>query len=262
MQAEQGTEPHNGEVLVAMTLRDRLEREGSVLFKWRSYTPLLPLVAVLIWLVGNARSHDRGLTWGLVCLGIGLLGVAVRVVTVGYAPKGSSGRTTDVPRASVLNTSGPYSVVRHPLYLGNFLMWLSVGCFAGVWPLAVICALLFLLQYERIALVEESVLRQHFGESFEKWALRTPAFVPNPLLWRRPVTSFSWSTAIGRERSGLLGLTASFALLDMVKLASATGRVALSGPWLTMLGVTAAFYIVLAVQRSVTRLRRQPVRAR
>ncbi len=248
---------------MALALRDRLEREGSVLFKWRSFTPLLPLLAVLIWLVDNARPDSRNLTWGWVCLAIGLLGVLIRVVTVGYAPKGSSGRTTEVPRASVLNTSGPYSVVRHPLYLGNFLMWLAVGCFSQAWPLALIAALLFLLQYERIALVEESVLRERFGPTFEAWAQRTPAFVPNPRLWRRPVTRFSWSTALGRERSGLLGLAASFALLDVVHSASVTGRVTLGGPWITLLGVAIVLYLALTLQRGVlARIKRQPAGAR
>ena len=54
-------------------------------------------------------------------------GLGIRVFTVGFTPKNTSGRNTAEQIADVLNTSGIYSMVRHPLYVGNFFMWLGIG---------------------------------------------------------------------------------------------------------------------------------------
>ena len=64
---------------------------------------------------------------------------------------------------STLNTSGLYSVVRHPLYLGNYLMWLGVALFSRTWWAPVIVSLVFWLYYERIMFAEEEFLRRQFG---------------------------------------------------------------------------------------------------
>ncbi|MDR2152686.1 MAG: DUF1295 domain-containing protein, partial [Helicobacteraceae bacterium] len=53
---------------------------------------------------------------------ISALGVAIRVYTIGYKHKGTSGRNTKTQQASALNTKGIYSLTRNPLYLGNFLI--------------------------------------------------------------------------------------------------------------------------------------------
>ncbi len=233
----------------ATSLRDRLEREGELLFKWRSYTPLVPLALVVIWLLtghtGTAVRSDTGVVLEFVCIAIGLLGVAIRVFTVGYAAKGTSGRTTESPRASLLSTAGPYSVVRHPLYVGNFLMWLAVGIYSQAWPVALLVIVFFWLQYERIAIAEEAYLRKQFGPLFENWAARTPAFLPRLRHWQPATTSFAWHTALRRERSGLLGLAAAFALLDAVRSFRVTGRVAVQATWLILLAVAVMFYLVL-----------------
>jgi len=62
----------------------------------------------------------------LIFLGVSILGETIRIFTVGYAPRNTSGRNTIAGQiADELNTSGIYSLVRHPLYLGNFFIWLG-----------------------------------------------------------------------------------------------------------------------------------------
>jgi protein-S-isoprenylcysteine O-methyltransferase Ste14 len=71
--------------------------------------------------------------------------------------------------AEVLNTTWMYSLVRNPLYLGNFIIWLGLALFINVWWCTIIVILSFILFYERIIFAEEKFLREKFGKTF-KWA--------------------------------------------------------------------------------------------
>ena len=51
----------------------------------------------------------------------------MRFYTVGTTPKETSGRNTNQQVAAVLNSTGMYSMLRHPLYLGNYLIWVGLS---------------------------------------------------------------------------------------------------------------------------------------
>ncbi len=95
-------------------------RLGMVLFRWRSYLPLL-LFAILVPALRDFRYPlDNAVAdclWELLCLSLAFAGLAVRCHTSGTVPAGTSGRNTKRQKASVLNMTGWYSVVRNPLYL-------------------------------------------------------------------------------------------------------------------------------------------------
>src|SRR4030095_3531295 len=80
--------------------------------------------------------------------------------------------------AEQLNTSGIYSVVRHPLYLGNYLMWIGIVLFTKNFEFVIIVSLLYWIYYERIMFAEERFLEKKFGESYLSWSLKVPAFIP------------------------------------------------------------------------------------
>ena len=85
-----------------------------------------------------------------VCAGLlTLSGLALRAYTVCTTPKGTSGRNTARQVADHLNTKGIYSVVRHPLYLANYLIW------AGI--------LLLLILWEKFVLSHSETLSLIFG---------------------------------------------------------------------------------------------------
>jgi protein-S-isoprenylcysteine O-methyltransferase Ste14 len=132
----------------------------------------------------------------------------MRAYTVGTVPRGTSGRNTASQEAAVLNTSGMYSVVRHPLYLANYSIMLGCTIFTGSWWLPLVVSVLFWVYYERIAFAEEEYLRQQFGEQFTSWSARTPAFFPSFTHWQHPSLPFSGRTALRREYGGLLTILA------------------------------------------------------
>ena len=66
----------------------------------------------------------------------------MRVFTSGWAALGTSGRAKVAAEASELNTTGPYSLVRNPLYVGRILNFTGLAMLSGSW---VFGAIVFLL---------------------------------------------------------------------------------------------------------------------
>ena len=247
-------------------LDQEFERQGIWLFRWRSYLPfaLLPLVIVAASqsggfesLVGEALDETRE----VLCLVVCFLGLALRAATVGYAPRGTSGRNTKAQRAETLNTTGLYSIVRNPLYLGNYVILMGLATVPAVWWLPLIVSLAFVLYYERIVYAEEAFLKRKFGATYTDWARRVPAFLPNPLLWTRPDLPFSIRTVLRREYNGFYVIVAGFTLIEFAgdMLGEHEGlRGWLRGDfhWLVMFVVATVLYLALRSVNRRTRLLR------
>jgi protein-S-isoprenylcysteine O-methyltransferase Ste14 len=240
-----------------------LERSGAFLFRWRSYPPLL-LAAIVVLAVLPARvtlhTHRSHELWESICLLVALLGLAIRAHVVGHAPRGTSGRNISGQQADQLNTTGFYSVVRHPLYLGNLLMWLGpVMVVRSPWAVLV-TVLAFWLYYERIMFAEEEFLRRSFGAAWSDWAAVTPAVVPRWSTWRRAALPLSLRNVLKREYSGLFAVAAAFAFADWVD-DYATWRAwrpdALA---LVVLSAGAVLYVALRAIKKHTRLLEVPGR--
>lgn len=239
------------------SLREQFETSGTWLFRWRSYLPLLLAGLVLASLEQfeyPGHSHAWDLAWELLCLTLSLAGLAIRAYTTGHTPKGTSGRNTKRQRAAALNISGAYSLVRHPLYLGNFLCWLGISMFPRTWWASVIFILAFWLYYERIMFAEEEFLRRSFGTAYEQWALRTPAFLPRRAGWRPPELSFSARTVLKREPSSWLAVVAAFSVMELVGDLVAEGRLELDLFWLILFSLSLLLYTILRVLKKQKRL--------
>lgn len=220
-----------------MALREELEASGNVLFRWRSYLPLFFLAYMVLSLIPDLIPIELTRVHFLILAALfGLAGLWLRAYTVGHAALGTSGRTTKAPTAAVLNTTGIYSVLRHPLYVGNYLMWLSAAMLTRSFPIMIITTLVFWLYYERIMFAEEQYLRGQFGAAFEEWAAHTPAIVPRLSLWKRPETPICFRTILRRECWGITGLIATCALLDITYLAAAPGELLVPNLWLVLIG--------------------------
>ena len=204
-----------------MLIRNRLARDGKFLFRWRSYVPLvlLPLIVVAMpeeerisAQIGPQAEH----VIFYLAVFVSFLGLAIRWLTVAFVTEGTSGRNTHSQVAERLNTTGLYSMVRNPLYLGNFIAMLGVLICVKVWWVVAIFALCYWLYIERVIAVEEDFLEAKFGDAYREWAAKTPAFLPRIANWTPPSKSFSLPFLLRREYNGLLAVGASFFALELI----------------------------------------------
>ena len=192
-----------------MALQEELKTQGDFLFKNRSYLPLIILVIGLSVFIHSEYQNkiiDNRIPelFNYIWLSISLFGLYIRVVTVAHTPKNTSGiNTKEGQIAEQLNTTGIYSIVRHPLYLGNFFMWLGVAMLTNSTWFVIAFILLYALYYERIMYAEESFLIQKFGDTYLDWAKNTPAFIPSFKYYQKAKYPFSIKKALKKEKNGL-----------------------------------------------------------
>lgn len=195
-----------------MALRIELRRQGNFLFRHRSYLPLsILLAALLVYVVKENRpagvpDGSRQL-YELACFGVCVVGLLIRVVAVGYSADHTSGRNTGAGQvADTINRTGLYSQCRHPLYVGNFLMWLGLAGFTANGWFLVAFVLAYWLYYERIIYAEEEYLIEKFGDVYLRWSAHTPAVIPRLSHWVQPPYRFSWRKVIRQEKAGILAM--------------------------------------------------------
>lgn len=176
------------------------------------------------------------------------------MLTLGYVPSGTSGRNTRGQVASVLNTAGMYSIVRHPLYLGNFFIWLGISLFARLWWFSLIIILIFWIYYERIMFAEEEFLQQEFGEYFLEWASKTPAFFPKYKNWVKPELPFSFKNAVKREYSAFFAIITTFTILELIAEIFLNGRLVLEPMWIIIFSISFIIYLTLRIMKKYTTL--------
>lgn len=206
-----------------MALQEEMEGQGVWLFRYRGTLPLIILlVGAIMYLLTRVDPGTFFLEgspyeryFDLACLLVSLLGLGIRVYTVGHTPRNTSGRNVKEQVADKLNTTGIYSLVRHPLYLGNFFMWLGPALFTGhLWFVVAFC-LFYWVYYERIMFAEEQFLRRKFQERYTEWSSVVPAFIPSFSNFRKPEVEFSMRKVVREEKNGLLATFLVFCLFNV-----------------------------------------------
>lgn len=185
-----------------MSLNKSLEHIGNQLFRYRGFVPVLfAIVAFSIQLIDTTERLSYGLVEEIAFFLV-VLGHLIRAFTVGHRSMQTSGRNRSHQVAEVLNTSGMYSVVRHPLYLANILIWVGWTTLLSIPWLIVAAAIVFVVYYMFIIYAEEQFLRRKFGQDYEKWHRRTPCLIPNPFLYTSSSNDFSLRIVFKNEYPG------------------------------------------------------------
>ena len=113
-----------------------------------------------------------------------ILGLLIRFFSEGFA--GNWMRANEV-KADYILDEGLYSIMRHPLYLGNFFVGFGFTLASSFYtPLLLsFYSIVFFVYYYLIIREEESYLENKFGERFTRYREKTPAVFPDFKKWKR-----------------------------------------------------------------------------
>src|SRR2546427_5235607 len=123
------------------------------------------------FLPGGGRRDWLGLPAGL----IATIGLAYSVWGLAYLRRSFS----IIPEARRLVTGGPYSLSRHPVYLGEIATALGINIATGGWLSALAIVYFVVCELLRIGW-EERILAQAFPSEYPAYARRVPRYLPNP----------------------------------------------------------------------------------
>lgn len=230
-----------------MALVHEFERSGNWLFKRRSWLPVVLVVCGLaVMYYVNRQGILFNSTQEIIFLSVSLFGELIRVLTVGFAPGNTSGRNTANGQiADEINVSGIYSLIRHPLYVGNYFMWLGPALFLRSAWFAIVFTLVYWLYYERIMFAEEQFLRKKFGDSYDKWSEKVKAVLPGFKNYIPPRLSFSLLTVFRREYNSFINIFVIFAALDLARNYFLSGRISVTPFWAWLLGGALLIWLII-----------------
>ncbi len=205
-----------------MALVHSFEKNGNILFKYRGQIPVIlfilsiPVVYFTDYqFLNNYDSLELYLL--ITCSLVSFSGQIIRAIAIGTSNKYTSGRNTKEQVAEALNTKGIYSTLRHPLYLGNYFMWIGIVMYTfNIW-FVVTVSLLFWIYYERIMFAEERFLERKFGEAYVNWSLKVPPFWPSFKNYEPNSIPFSLKTILRREYSGVTATILGFVFVAFLR---------------------------------------------
>ena len=163
----------------------------------------------------------------LACLGEG-----IRLWAIGYTGEPTRSQELDAP---TLVTTGPYGLVRNPLYLGNLINGMAVATAAVGGMPTTQAALLWLgaaaflsFVYYNIICLEQEFLAEQFGEDYQLYCQTVPSLLPTS--WKQRtveqirVGDFSLSRALTFERMTLVWQVLIWSVL-VWKMESLVGKI-------------------------------------
>ena len=151
-------------------------------------------LAILLILIFALTSRANQLT-AIIGLSAAMLGTVVRFYASGYIMKNRE-----------LAQSGPYALVRHPLYTGNILLVMGFSVAnTSLWAIPLALAF-FWFYYPTAIEYEDRKLHGIFGQAWKDWASQTPALIPR-LGNAAQVGSGQWSLAKSLRKNGEVAIT-------------------------------------------------------
>jgi protein-S-isoprenylcysteine O-methyltransferase Ste14 len=149
----------------------------------------LLLVAVCAYF---AKPDSGTVIIGLV---IALLGQVFRIYAAGFIFKNKQ-----------LASNGPYALVRHPLYLGNFLILIGFTVASANLYVLLGAILFFLVWYPAAIAYEDNKLEGIFEDEWREWSKNIRAIIPGRFRWA-DLKADGWDTYQSLIRNGELPIS-------------------------------------------------------
>jgi protein-S-isoprenylcysteine O-methyltransferase Ste14 len=145
---------------------------GGWLFRHRTSVPIPVALAILFLRVGEAPHSIRLVTAGVV---VTAAGEALRLWGVHHI--GAISRTRS-NRLGPLIASGPFAILRNPLYVGNIALWVGFAVTARLLWLTPAIIVLLGLEYHAIVRWEEQLLESRLVDAYRAYAARVNRWLP------------------------------------------------------------------------------------
>ena len=158
--------------------------ENKVLFKIahkRVMVSRIFAVLVILLVIFTASSFKDGSLADILFESIGLFLLSVCAAGRLWALLYISGHKTHEVIAD-----GPYSIVRHPLYLFSFIGAIGIGLASENLLVLATLVIFYLAYYPLTILSEERTLTEKFGQGYIDYAKRTPRILPKLSLYKSP----------------------------------------------------------------------------
>ena len=198
------------------TESDTTTQLGGWLFRHRTSLPLPVAIAILTLRIGEAPPSAV------------LVGTRVAITTIGELIRlwgvhhiGAISRTRS-DRLGPLVASGPFALLRNPLYVGNIALWVGFALTAWLVWLAPVILVLLGLEYHAIVRWEEGLLESRLGQAYRDYAAQVPRWLP-VLFYRRDrkdrgeeelkQQGFSWRATLFSERGTFIAMTVGYVAL-------------------------------------------------
>jgi protein-S-isoprenylcysteine O-methyltransferase Ste14 len=165
------------------------------LFDWIRFNEILRQVIglLLVAVCAYFAKPDSGTV--AVGLAFAAAGQIFRIYAAGYIFKNKQ-----------LASNGPYSLVRHPLYLGNFVILIGFTIASANLFVAIGVALFFLIWYPAAISYEDSKLERIFEDEWRQWSSKRRAIIPGRIKLSE-LKAAGWDTYQSLIRNGELPIS-------------------------------------------------------
>jgi protein-S-isoprenylcysteine O-methyltransferase Ste14 len=179
---------------------DRIQRVGdrSGLMGWWDrlrYNEILRQGIGLLLVAVCAYLARPGSTLVIIGLAMAAFGQIFRIYAAGFIHKNKR-----------LASTGPYALVRHPLYLGNFLILIGFALAANNLYVWIGVALFFMIWYPAAIAYEDSKLESIFEDEWRAWSKDIRAIIPGKFKWA-DLKAEGWDTYQSLIRNGELPIS-------------------------------------------------------
>lgn len=148
---------------------------------------------LLVAVCANFAAPDSGTV--VIGLAMVVVGQAFRIYAAGFIFKNKQ-----------LASTGPYALVRHPLYLGNFLILIGFTLAGANLYVAVAVFIFFLVWYPAAIAYEDNKLEDIFADEWREWSKNIRAIIPGRARWS-DLKASGWDTYQSLIRNGELPIS-------------------------------------------------------
>ena len=182
---------------------------GGWLFRQRTWLPIPLALALLFVRAGEARPSSLLVAVGCATVALGEM---VRLWAVRHIGVISRTRSN---RLGPLVSTGPFAIVRNPLYLANIALWVGFALSARLAWMAPMFVAVLGLEYHAIVRWEERLLEERQGDEYRAYPARVSRWMPSfhAPASRAPYGSASWRETLFSERGTLMAIAIGYLML-------------------------------------------------